>query len=488
VGEQHVNEATTQAILERFRPVFYPVSLAVVGASRSGGGFLRRILDFGFQGSIYPINPQAQEILGLRAYPRVTAVPDVVEYAIISVPTHLVPAALEDCAAAGVKAAHIYTSGFNEIGEPQGLRLQQEVVRIAQAGGVRVIGPNCMGIYSPGGRLTYIDGVSPEQGVIGIVSQSGGFATDLARRGQVRGIRYSKIASIGNSCDLTPADFLEYYAIDPETRLIGMYVEGSEDLQRLFSLIEQTVSAKPIVLLKGGRLQEGVRTARRHTGLAAGNYALWQEMVSRSGIVVVDNLEDLLDVLVAMAMLPPMRGNRLAIIGPGGGVSVTSVDTCERLGLTVPRLSPATLMALEALKLPAGSVINNPVDTQVDSLIVDEGRILRRILDAVVGDPQIDAVMIHLNMQNLFMRAEGRRFFPNLIDAIIAVVQRLQIPLAAVLRSTGEPFMEEIRFQEQQRLTAANIPVFLTPTQALEAMAKVAHFDYRYPRTRAQPR
>jgi acyl-CoA synthetase (NDP forming) len=482
-----VDDATKQTILERFRPVFYPTSLAVVGASRAGGGFLRRILDFGFQGAIYPINPQAQEILGLRAYPRVSAVPDVVEYAIVSVPPHLVPAALEDCAAAGVKAVHIYTSGFGESEEPHGMRLQQEVVRIARAGGVRLIGPNCMGIYSPRGRLTYIDGVSPEQGVIAIVSQSGGFATDLARRGQVRGLRYSKIASIGNSCDLTPTDFLEYYAIDPETRLIGMYLEGSEDLPRLFALLEHTVPAKPVVLLKGGRQQEGVRAAARHTGQTAGDYTLWQEMISRTGVVAVDSLEEWLDILVALVMLPSMRGNRLAIIGPGGGVSVTAVDTCERLGLTVPRLSPATLEALAALKLPAGSVIKNPVDTQVDSLIVDEGRILRRILDTVVGDPQIDAVMLHLNMQNLFMRAEGRRFFPNMIDAIMAVAQGSQVPLAVVLRSTGEPFMEEIRFREQQRLTAAHIPVFLTPTQALAAMAKVAHFDRRYPQTRQRP-
>jgi acyl-CoA synthetase (NDP forming) len=479
-----VDDSSRQAILERFRPVFYPTSLAVIGASRSGGGFLKRIVDFGFRGPLYPINPQAQEILGLKAYPRLTVVPGPVDYAIISVPPSQVPAAMADCAAVGVKAAHIYTSGFAESEEPEGIRLQEEVVRIARTGGVRVIGPNCMGIYSPSARLTYIDGVSPEPGDVAVVSQSGGFSTDLARRGKVRGLRFSKVASIGNSCDLTAADFLEYYAIDPEVRLIGLYLEGDRDLDRLFDLIAQTVAIKPIVLLKGGRRREGARAALQHTGLEAGDYGRWQAMIARTGSVTVDSLEELLDALVGFAMLPPMRGNRLAIVGPGGGVSVTAVDTCERLGLSVPRLSPKAIATLAALKLPAGSVITNPVDSQVDSLIVDEGRVLRRILEAVAADEHIDGVMVHLNMQNLFMRAEGKKFFPNMIDAVIDVAQRSHIPLTVALRSTGEPFMEEIRYREQQRLTAARIPVFLTPTHALETMAKVVHFDRRYPQTR----
>lgn len=483
-GESCVDDLSREAIIQRFRPVFSPTSLAVIGASRSGGGFLKRLIDFGFSGPLYPINPQAQEILGLKAYPRLTAVPGPVEYAIISLPPSHVPAAVADCAAVGVKAAHIYTAGFSESEEPEGIRLEHEVVRIARAGGVRLIGPNCMGIYSPAGRLTYIDGVSPEPGDVAVVSQSGGFSTDLARRGKVRGLRYSQIASIGNSCDLSAADFLEYYALAPETRLIGMYLEGARDLTRLFELMAQTVASKPIVLLKGGRLHEGIQAARQHTGLDAGGYSRWQALIAHSGLVAVESLEELLDALVGLAMLPPMRGNRLAIVGPGGGVSVTSVDTCERLGLSVPRLTPQTIAALAALKLPAGSVLKNPVDSQVDSLIVDEGRMLQRILEAVVADPLVDGVMVHLNMQNLFMRAEGRRFFPNMIDAASAVRQNTHMPLAVALRSTGEPFMEEIRYQEQQRLTAAKIPVFLTPTQALETMAKVVHFDRRHPQAR----
>jgi acetate---CoA ligase (ADP-forming) len=343
-----------------------------------------------------------------------------------------------------------------------------------------------MGIYSPTARLTYIDGVSPESGDIAVVSQSGGFSTDLARRGTVRGIGFSKIASIGNSCDLTAEDFLEYYAVDSETRIVGMYLEGSGNTERLTSLIESTVQTKPIILCKGGRFKEGLRAAMQHTGLDAGDYASWEAMVARTGIVAVDSLEELVDMLVAFAMLPPVPGNRMAIIGPGGGVSVTPVDTCERLGLSVPLLTAQTIASLTALKLPVGSVIKNPVDSQVDSPIVDGGRDLRRILDAVVADPHLNAVMLHLNMQNLFMRAEGTIFFPNMINAIIDVVQRTHIPLVVALRSTGEPFMEEIRFQEQQRLTDARIPVFLTPTHALEAMAQVVHFDRRYPATRAQ--
>jgi acyl-CoA synthetase (NDP forming) len=236
-----VNDVSQQRIIEHFRPIFYPTSIAVIGASRSGGGFLKRIVDFGFKGSIYPINPQAREILGLTAYPRLTAVPGPVDYAIVNLPPALVPAAIEDCATKGVKAAHIYISGFSESEDPEGIRLQEQVVGIAQRGGVRIIGPNCMGLYSPIARLTYIDGVAPESGDIAVVSQSGGFSTDLARRGKVRGIRYSKIASIGNSCDLTSVDFLEYYAVDPETRIIGMYVKGSKDMDRLVSLIEYTV-------------------------------------------------------------------------------------------------------------------------------------------------------------------------------------------------------------------------------------------------------
>jgi len=240
--------------LERFSPLFAPASIAVVGASAtsvSGGNrFIRHLIAFGYDGKVYPVHPTAREIEGLPAYPDVNALPDVIDYAYVAVGAANVPAVIRSFAG-HVRIAQVMSSGFSET--EGGQELEREVARTAGEAGVRVIGPNCLGVYSPKGRITFTERTSKEAGSVGIVCQSGGLGIDIIRRGQTRGLRFSGLVTVGNCADVRPSELLEYFLESPETLVIGLYVEGAGDGRRLFEVMRTARSAKPIVLLKGGR-------------------------------------------------------------------------------------------------------------------------------------------------------------------------------------------------------------------------------------------
>src|SRR5208283_1942554 len=212
---------------------FDPQSIAVVGASSDDNaekkGWVGRLQEFGFKGKIYPINPKASVILGLKAYPSVKAVPDPIDYAIVSIRSSFVPSVLRDCIAKGIKVVHIFSAGFAETGMEEGKKLQEEVISIIKEGKIRIIGPNCMGIYNPKTGLTFNVRFSREQGNVGIVSQTGAGMMELIPHANARGVRFSKVVSYGNALDISAAEFVEYFAKDPETKYIFCYVEGVND-------------------------------------------------------------------------------------------------------------------------------------------------------------------------------------------------------------------------------------------------------------------
>ena len=267
--------------LSELRPIFYPRTLAVVGVSRDeakfGSLFLRALLDFGFKGRIYPVHPEGGEILGLKAYPSVRDIPEPVDLAAIMVPAPHVPAVLEDCLAKGVPGAEVFTSGFSETGDERAAALERELARIARRG-IRIVGPNCFGIYCPGGGLTLLPGgnFQRESGPVGFITQSGGHAVEFAREGRGRGIRFSKVISYGNGCDLNESDLLEYMAQDDETRIIAMYLEGPRDGRRFARLVKELAPRKPVVIWKAGLTRTGGRAVRSHTASLAGEEAVWE--------------------------------------------------------------------------------------------------------------------------------------------------------------------------------------------------------------------
>ena len=254
--------------------LFNSRSVAVVGVPRglkTGSVFLTALLDQGYSGRIYPVNPRADEIAGIKAYPSVAAIPGPVDLAIVLVPRQKTLGVVRECVAKGVKGAGLFTAGFSETGTREGQDLEDELVQAARSGGMRLIGPNGMGLYAPKTGLSFFPGVSKEPGPVGLISHSGSLTNIMGTIADTKGIRFSKVVSSGNECDLTAADFITYLGNDPDTGLIGAYIEGIKNGPDFLDALKQASCNKPVILWKVGLTPEGARASASHTGAMAGS-------------------------------------------------------------------------------------------------------------------------------------------------------------------------------------------------------------------------
>ena len=398
-----------QEKLRQFEPVFFPKSIAVVGASpnplKFGNRYLEALISAGFKGKLYPVHPSDGEISGLKAYPTVRDIPEPVDYVIVCIPAQHVLGVLDDCAANGVKVVQFFTAGFSETGEEEGRRLEREMVKKAREGGFRIIGPNCIGVYSPKNLMPY--GPMPilgKVGRVGFISQSGGHAGRIIDIGMRRGIYFSKLVSFGNGPDLDSVDYLEYFAVDPDTEIIGAYLEGMRQGRRFFQLGKELSKTKPMIIWKGGRTEVGAEAAASHTASLAIPDTIWTTVLKQAGIVRVDSLEELADTLLTFQHFTPFLGENVAIIaglaGGGGGESVSSTDACASVGLNVPPFTDETRSKLKAILPPAGSILRNPLDMGGVGGILE---ILEKTMKIVVADPRIDLIIVNENMDELIM-------------------------------------------------------------------------------------
>jgi acetyltransferase len=269
-----VDKDNVQGLIAQLDALFEAASVAIVGVPRGmkmGKLFLVALLEQGFPGDIYPVNPQAKEIDGLKAYPSVSAIPGPVDLAIVLVPHDHALSVVKECARKGVKGAVLFTAGYKETGTTEGRALEEELVRVARSSGMRLIGPNGMGLYCPKTGLSFFPQVSKEPGPVGIISHSGSLTNILGRLAPQKGIRFSKVVSLGNECDLTSADFLTYLGRDPDTRVIGTYLEGIKDGPFFLKSLRAASLEKPVILWKVGLTREGGRAAASHTGALAGS-------------------------------------------------------------------------------------------------------------------------------------------------------------------------------------------------------------------------
>ena len=466
-------------VIERFAPLFEPKTVAVVGASTKGTAlpnvFIRRLLEHGYPGAIYPIHPTATTVEGLPAYRSLQLAPAAVDYLYIAIPAAQVPALLTQ-ARGRARFAHVISSGYGEVDE--GRELQEQLVSAARAGGMRLIGPNCMGLHSPRGRVTFADVGALEAGSVGVLTQSGGLGTDIIRRGLNRGVKYSGLVSMGNCADLGAADLLEFYLADPQTRVIGLYVETARDGRRLFELLRDARAAKPVVILKGGRTAQGRAAALSHTGALAGDDRAWVALARQTGSVLAEELDSFVDTLLAFQALPPRPGRggrRTVLFGNGGGASVLATDIFARLGLDVRPFERDTVEALAALQLPPGTSITNPVDTPVGTLQQEDGRVAEKILEAIYASGRPEALVMHLNLSAFVGRAKAE-VLDNLVQAALRVQGRYpgQSHFALVLRSDGEPALEERKRDFRARAVALGIPVYDEMANAGRALAALA--------------
>ncbi len=476
-----------------FEVAFNPKTVAVVGATRKPqffGDFVASLQLAGFPGRIYPINPSAvgQEIHGLKVYPDLVSVPEPIDLVTVSVPAHAVPSVLEDCIAANAKNIQIYTAGFKESGEEKGIALEEKLQEIAKRGGLRIVGPNCMGLHVPASRITTWQMLDREPGPVAFLSQSGGHAGAFVIEAPGYGIRVSKVISYGNAAVLDSIDFLEYLATDPETQIICMYLEGVSDGRRLTTLVREINKAKPVIIWKGGATECGSRAAASHTGSLGGEWEVWDAFFKQTGAVRVDGLEELLNVTMTFRYLRPPAGNRVALVGGGGGNSVAAADTCDRAGLEVPTFSEKTRQELLSFIPAEGTILRNPIDIAFAMLDLN---VLVRAMEVAAADPSIDAVIFVLPPGVIFLATailqskEKCTFEEALEKQSRLVVDSLtrfdrentsRKPLVIVLQPGLMRFRPGQREQLRQELLKSGIPVYFSVEEASLALGKFLQY------------
>ncbi len=395
-------------VVEKFRPLFSPRSIAFVGASNTvtkwGFLILFNLIDGGYKGKVYPINPREQEVMGLRAYPTIGDVPEPIDLAIVVVPPAQVLPVIRQCIEKRIPAGVVITAGFGELGEKE-REMELEMVRLARSGGMILAGPNCAGVLNSHLSLyALMPPFFPKAGEISMCSQSGNVGASMLRFSLHREMGFSKFISTGNEADLHTEDYLEYFAEDPQTRVVLSYMEGPHDGRRLFEAARAVAKKKPIVMIKSGRTLAGEKAARSHTGSLAGSDAVFDVMCKQAGITRVEDIEQMFDTGRAMLRQPLPRGNRVAIVAAGGGWGVLAADACSRVGLDVVKLRPETLEALDEI-LPAWWSRNNPIDLVAG---LRPGDFINSI-ETMLRCDYVDAVMALGGIGFSTVRADGFR-------------------------------------------------------------------------------
>lgn len=402
--------------------IFNPKSVAVIGASRQEGsvgyGLLKNLLagstfptkhSLPFPGKIYAINPNAQEILGVKCYPSVKSIAANIDLAIIAVPSKIVPQIVKECVEKNVGSIIIISAGFAEIEE--GKALQEEVVKILKNTHIPLIGPNCLGIIRPSARLNASFAPSmPRRGNVAFISQSGALADSIIDWAIEDHYGFSTLISYGNKAILDADDFLEWLENDYETKAIAIYMESLNDGRRFLKIAKKVARIKPIVALKGGVTSEGNIAASSHTGALSTDARLYEAVFKQSGIIQAESIEDLFDAAKALANQPPCKENSIAIITNGGGAGVLCADTCEQLGIRLAKISEKAIKKLEASgKMHPAYSRRNPLDLVGDAL----PERYEIALNTLIEEPNIHGLIIIQTLQTMTNSIEDAKIVIN---------------------------------------------------------------------------
>ena len=373
-----------------------PASVAVIGASRQAGSIgaavVHNLVAYRFHGPVYPVNPAATEIEGLPAFPSVLAVPGDVEMAVVTVPAAVVAKVARECAQKGVRGLVVISAGFGEAG-PDGVALQRELVEICRQAGMRLVGPNCMGVINSAPGVNLDATFAPDQpvaGSIGFLSQSGGLGLAVMARAQALGSGISSFVSVGNKADLSGNDFMQYWEADPQTDLIMLYLESFGNPRKFARVARRVSRSKPILAVKGGRTQAGNRATSSHTGalLSASDITV-DALFQQAGVIRTDTLAELFDAALLLGSQPLPAGNRVAILTNAGGPAILCADACEANGLVVPPLPEAVRKTLAA-SMPAAGSTGNPVDMLAEA----NGEDYERAISLLAASEEIDAIIV----------------------------------------------------------------------------------------------
>ena len=400
-----------------FEYIFNPQSVAVIGASQDDG-YSQSLMNKKMKDKLYMVNPKYSELSGKKCYASILDIKETIDYVIIAAPALHVPKILAECIEKGVKAVHVYTAGFSETGLEERKKLENEVKKIAR-GRIRIIGPNCMGIHCSKSGLTFIFDAPLEEGPVGVISQSGTFGVEFLNIGKIRNLKFSKVISYGNAMDLDCPDFLEYLADDPDTKVIALYMEGTKNGKRLKSALAEAARKKPVIALKGGVTEHGSRAASSHTGSLAGSPEIWGSIFKKTGVIQVEDFDELLNAALAVTYSPFPSGKGTSIITNSGGFSVLETDTCVKAGLEVPQFQKETLAGLRKIVPVAGTSIANPLDAwPIFYNLSGASGNLANIIRTIAHDKNIHSIILHFDEINYLKHVLGEAFEGHLNELV----------------------------------------------------------------------
>lgn len=466
--------------------IFHPSSIAIAGASNNalsmGHGYTRFLLDNDYRGKIYPINRDQPEIIGLKAYPNLTSVPGPIDYVICCLPSGTVPELIRECAKKYVKVLHLFTARFGETGRSNGRLLEKQILNLAQQYGIRLIGPNCMGIYYPKEGLSFVYDLPREPGKVGMVSQTGGGASIFIQQASLRGVRFSKVISYGNGIDLDESDFLNYLAHDTETDIITMYVEGVRDGRKFFNELSNATKAKPVIIIKGGRSISGSRGTISHTASLAGTTQIWQDAVAQCGAVWARDIEEMVDITTTFYHLPSIKGKRAGVMAGSGGESILAADLCEEAGLEVPPLPKNLRKELITRAPDLWDWLGNPVD---QSIFTGPEFGADDMMEIMAGNEVYDVLIANITEGGPRTPKDSAERHNRHVDGFIKTRRKYGKPVLVILRerSVNQENKSDWRWEMilslRSKLVNAGIPIYPTTYRAANAFCKAADYYVR---------
>ena len=466
-----------------------PRSVALIGTTpRVNFYWLRSFLNFGFKGKIYPVNPHLDQAVGLKCYHSILEVPGPVDFAVLRVPAPIVPDIIDQCIEKGVRLVTIFSSGFSELGTPEGRRLEAQIAAKIRSSPLRALGPNCMGVCCPETGLSFRPDFTPHPGHIAFISQSGGKAIDFYLSITDAGLGISKIFSYGNEADLTSHELLEYLNQDPKTHIIAMYIEGTRNGPRLRQVLTATAPNKPLIVWKAGRTPQGAKAAASHSAALAGTPQIWDALLKQTGAAQAHSFQQLIDTTIAFARCPPPRGNRVALITISGGAGVAGTDTITSHGLTLPPLTTKTTNTLNRTVNQVGTNTRNPIDLAASYY---DPQVTAQALQTIAQDPHIDALILeaaphhitfiehHLQIKNF-----AQTFWQNIAQAANTIIHTHHKPILIAVPTIGYPQATQTT---RQQLNQANLPTFPTTNHAAQALQTLTQYHQRHPNLKLPP-
>jgi len=464
--------------------LFSPKSVAIVGASSNpvsaGCQFTRFLIDHGFQGKLYLVNPKLSEIPELKVYPGLTEIPESnLDYVISCIPAEGVLSLLDDCGKKNVKLVHLFTARLKETGRDKETKLECEILKKARKLGIRILGPNCMGIYYPKLGLAFNHELPRESGSVGGFFQSGGGAGEFVRYAALRGVRFSKIISYGNAADVNETELLNYFTSDSETKLIAAYIEGVKDGRKFVEALTLATKKKPVILLKGGRGRAGAKLAFSHTASLAGSVKVWQTVSKQYGAIMVSNFQELIDQVVAFTFLPPVTGRKIIIAGGGGGKSMVSADVWEEKGFELPELSVGLRKKLRKEIPGIWDWVRNPIDA---SLFQGTPMSDIDLLEWVSNEERFDILVANLTQDDPLPEDIWEKVRAlNFLHSTVAIKKKGK-PVICIIE-TGEIGLEEMESwkwraiaETRRQIVNQGLAVFPSPERAARATKRLVNY------------